>query len=92
MSLEADELLRRYLLHVLPERFVRIRHFGFLANRVRFRNLAMAREQLGPATVPSTATASEQGSSALRCPSCAIGSMIFIELAAPQLVPIMDSS
>ena len=46
MELNADEFLRRFLLHVLPERFVRIRHFGFLANRVRSRNLELAREQL----------------------------------------------
>jgi hypothetical protein len=47
-ALDADEFLRRYLLHVLPERFVRIRYFDFLANRVRTDNLALAREQLGP--------------------------------------------
>lgn len=35
MELDAGEFLRRYLLHVLPERFVRIRYFGFMANRVR---------------------------------------------------------
>ena len=47
MELNADEFLRRFLLHVLPARFVRIRHFGFLVNRVRSKNLNLAREQLG---------------------------------------------
>ena len=35
MPLAADEFIRRFLLHVVPDGFVRIRHFGFLANRTR---------------------------------------------------------
>src|SRR5205814_9983717 len=74
MELNADEFLRRFLLHVLPERFVRIRHFGFLANRVRSTNLELAREQLGMA--PPQSTESEQDSAAPRCPCCRVGWMI----------------
>src|SRR6185436_11812309 len=92
MDLEADEFLRRYLLHVLPERFVRIRHFGFLANRVRSHNLELARQQLGPVKTHRDERAPEQDSTHPRCPSCGIGSMIVIEHVAPQDVPVMDSS
>jgi hypothetical protein len=47
MTLKADEFIRRFLLHVLPERYVRIRHFGLLGNRKRKDNIASCREFLG---------------------------------------------
>ena len=47
MTLKADEFIRRFLLHVLPERFVRIRHFGLLANRRRKDNIARCSAYLG---------------------------------------------
>jgi hypothetical protein len=47
MTLQADEFIRRFLLHVLPDRFVRIRHFGLLANRNRRDNIARCRSILG---------------------------------------------
>ena len=43
LSLEVDEFLRRFLLHVLPKRFVRIRYFGLLAPRCRTEDLATCR-------------------------------------------------
>ena len=43
MTLEAVEFLRRFLMHVLPDRFVRIRYFGFLSNQQRARNVEHAR-------------------------------------------------
>ena len=92
MDLDADEFLRRYLLHVLPERFVRIRHFGFLANRVRTRSLALAREQLGSISVTAVEPATDPSPSPTRCPKCQIGSMITIETVAPQPVEAIDSS
>jgi hypothetical protein len=52
MTLEAHEFIRRFLLHVLPRGFVRIRRFGILANRKRSTKLAQARELLG-ATPPT---------------------------------------
>lgn len=90
MELDADEFLRRYLLHVLPEQFVRIRYFGFLANRVRADNLALAREQLGPGS--ARAGSSESDSSVARCPQCRVGSMITIEWIDPKPVEAIDSS
>jgi hypothetical protein len=47
MTLRANEFIRRFLLHVLPHRYVRIRHFGLLANRKRKDNIALCRKILG---------------------------------------------
>ena len=53
MTVEAEEFIRRFLLHVLPEGFQRIRYYGFLANRYREEKLARCRELLGmPAPEP----------------------------------------
>jgi len=46
MTLKADEFIRRFLLHVLPARYVRIRHFGLLGNRKRKDNIALCRRLL----------------------------------------------
>jgi len=75
MTLTAVEFLRRFLSHVLPSHFVRIRHYGFLANRCRAEKLARCRELLGvnasaaPAD-PPTAGELEQEHDAKRCPIC----------------------
>jgi hypothetical protein len=47
MTLNADEFIRRFLLHVLPDGFQRIRHYGFLGNRYREEKLARCRQLLG---------------------------------------------
>ena len=52
LTLDADEFLRRFLLHVLPKRFVRIRYFGFLAPRCRTHGLAQCRTRLAVAPPP----------------------------------------
>ena len=53
MRLDADEFIRRFLLHVLPRGFTRLRHYGLLANRSRTRKLALCRALLGqPAPEP----------------------------------------
>jgi hypothetical protein len=51
MRLAAEEFLRRFLLHVLPKRFVRIRHYGLLAGRNVTTQLARCRQLLGVADV-----------------------------------------
>lgn len=55
MRLPAMEFIRRFLLHVLPKRFVRIRHYGLLANRARKENLSLCRRLLAPADQPHLA-------------------------------------
>ena len=52
MTLPADEFLRRFLLHVLPDGFHRIRHYGLLASGQRGANVRRARELIGPAQIP----------------------------------------
>src|SRR5258708_34578894 len=54
MSVSADEFLRRFLLHVLPDSFQRIRNYGLLGNRHRAENLARCRELLAmPVPIPT---------------------------------------
>jgi hypothetical protein len=58
MTLGADEFMRRFLLHVLPGGFHRIRHYGLLANGSRKANLVLARTLLGQTSTPSSASQS----------------------------------
>src|ERR1035438_10775368 len=88
MTLGVDEFLRRFLLHLLPPGFVRIRNFGFLANRNRatllplcFRLLSNSEERTASAASPST----EQTHSLWNCPVCG-GTMHVVErLSTAQL-------
>ena len=65
MTLPAEEFIRRFLIHVLPDGFHRIRYFGFLGNCHRARKLALCRELLGMAPAEPSAT----GYSGLGCSS-----------------------
>jgi len=47
LALDVDEFLRRFLLHVLPPRLVRIRYYGFLANRARAHSIDLTRQLIG---------------------------------------------
>ena len=67
MTLEATEFLRRFLMHVLPHRFVKIRYFGFLSNRRRTDNITLARTLLGVATSPCV---DNRGKPLPLCPAC----------------------
>lgn len=83
MTLTADEFLRRFLLHVLPRGFVRIRHFGWLANRHRTALVALCRSLLaGEQTEPLPPS---RAAPARSCPSCG-GAVHLVEaLTAAQL-------
>ena len=84
MTLDALEFLRRFLLHVLPKGFVRIRYYGFLANRHRREQLARARELLtAPVAEPANETASADSAPQHRCPLCRQGLMLLIETFEP---------
>jgi Putative transposase/Transposase zinc-binding domain len=84
MTLTADEFLRRFLLHVLPKGFVRIRFFGFLANRRRAPLLSLCRQLLPANPAPSSpCPASPQPPSSWTCPLCG-GPMIIIERLTPE--------
>jgi hypothetical protein len=86
MTLSLDEILRRFLLHLLPKGFVRIRHFGFLANRRRSTLLPLCFAALGSVPVPTEPETTAQESDPLwRCPKCG-GPMTVIErLTAAQI-------
>jgi hypothetical protein len=90
MKLEANEFIRRFLLHIVPNGFMRIRYYGFLANRFRKEKLELCRQLLGadpveaieatevvggPASdAPTKATSQEH-----RCPKCEQGVMEIVE-------------
>jgi len=94
MEVQAAEFLRRFLLHVVPSGFVRIRHFGLLANRTRQEKLARCRQLLAGAAAAATAlllpstpesvVASAENLLSARCPACGSGSLRIIALVAPS--------
>ena len=107
MTLDAEEFIRRFLLHVLPAGFQRIRYYGFLSNRYRKAKLACCRHLLGmPADEagPTQEPASDYreryealtGVSLRRCPACHQGCMQVIESLPPKPcnspTPITDTS
>ena len=105
MELEAAEFIRRFLLHVVPDGFVRIRHFGLLANRTRTSKLARCRELLAQPT-PAADRPVESvhalmlrltGIDIARCPVCQQGRLHVTALLPaapppPRLAPIWDTS
>ena len=101
MTLSADEFLRRFLLHVLPDGFQRIRHYGLLGNRHRAENLARCRELLAvPVPIPQPALDYRErcrqlnGQDPLRCPQCKTGLMVRVAILLPvaRPVPLWNSS
>jgi hypothetical protein len=92
MRLEATEFVRRFLLHVLPRGFVRIRHYGLLANASRRGNLELCRylmpeasgEQLQPEAVCEIASAAAHKES---CPKCSVGTMVRTQVFRPGALP-----
>ena len=79
MTLSLDEFLRRFLLHLLPDGFVRIRHFGFLANRQRATLLPLCFQLLSSAPQTEQDTLGVKNANDLwRCPKCA-GPMVVVE-------------
>jgi hypothetical protein len=95
MTLDAVEFIRRFLLHVLPQGFVRIRHFGLLANRNRRRALALCRMHLHAATAEPTRILTPLQQQALHrcCPSCQRGTLhVIARLSAYDLTTMLVST
>jgi len=96
IPLVAHEFIRRFLLHVLPDGFMRVRHFGFLANRSKKQALAQCRRllKIDPALPQSQKESAKDlllritGIDLNRCPSCHNGTMIVVA----ELPPISSSS
>jgi Putative transposase/Transposase zinc-binding domain len=98
MTLAATEFLRRFFLHVLPKSFVRIRHFGFLANRFRASRLALGRQLLASSSSTElqvrTYDVRSENSCLWHCPRCGASMVVILRLTAADLSACMyfDSS
>ena len=95
MALDAVEFIRRFLLHVLPSGLVRIRHFGFFANRVRRQKLIQRRALLAASQQSIPIDADDSTTSVEHphaCPSCKRGRLIIIELICAETCAIQDTS
>src|SRR3954453_2256054 len=103
MTLPAEEFIRRFLIHVLPDGFHRIRYFGFLGNCHRARKLALCRDLLGMASSEPAADPPADyrdcfealtGQSLRVCPHCHTGFMVVIDcIARPKICqPVPDTS
>jgi len=95
MALQAEEFLRRFLLHVVPPGFVRIRHYGLLANRTRQEKLTRCRQLLAVVAAAATAVlppntrdllaaAGAADAAPPRCPVCGGGPLRILERLAPH--------
>jgi predicted Zn-ribbon and HTH transcriptional regulator len=94
LTIKAEQFIRRFLMHVLPKSYIRIRHFGFLANKCKKKNLACCRQALHyhPPSEPVEMTARAMmlyltGEDLNRCPHCKIGTML-VSMQLPKTPPI----
>jgi putative transposase len=90
MTLTATEFLRRFFLHVLPKGFVRIRHFGFLANRFRASRLALSRQLLASSSATEERDGthgvhSEAAACLWHCPRCGASMIVMQRFTAEGL-------
>jgi hypothetical protein len=104
MTLDGPEFIRRFLIHVLPDGFHRIRYYGFLGNCHRVRKLELCRALIGMAATSGDATATAvnyrhrfealTGRSLHCCPHCNAGTMVVITCIAPTApgAPAPDTS
>jgi len=92
MTLSAEEFIRRFLLHVLPSRFVKIRHYGIMSTRNRQTKLARCKELLGCSPTPPSGQAKIDWQERLLqvagvdlsiCPSCGQGHMRTVQVITP---------
>ncbi|MEM7009168.1 MAG: transposase [Thermodesulfobacteriota bacterium] len=92
MSLEKEEFIRRFAMHILPSGFVRIRHYGFLASRYKAQKLQIARKTLGSQEVTYIDLPRESRPKPLAydpqiCPACGKKSMQTQEVFLPKRAP-----
>jgi hypothetical protein len=102
MTLPGAEFTRRFLLHVVPRRFVRVRHFGLLANGVKVHRLALARRLLGTPASPEPSQAKREswqdtyrrlvGKDPLLCPACRVGRLVVVADIPRSPIPPRTSS
>jgi hypothetical protein len=92
MTVTAEEFLRRFLLHVLPRSFVRIRHFGFLSAPRRRQSIAICRQVLAQAQRPRAPAQAATTTSRITwpCPCCG-GAMIIVEKLTAQQIRLRSA-
>ena len=90
MTLDTPKFVRRFCLHILPERFVKIRHYGLLGNRQRQQRLDQARQLLAaarPIKERSAATSKTRETAPPRCPFCRQPTLVFVREVPPERRP-----
>jgi Putative transposase/Transposase zinc-binding domain len=100
MTLAAEEFIRRFLLHALPDGFQRIRYYGFLGNRYRQEKLAQCRQLLGMMTPVAPSAPQDYrgrhedltGISLRQCPLCHRGRMTTVEVVAANHSPVIQNT
>src|ERR1019366_2464695 len=81
MTLALAEFVRRFCLHLLPKRFVKIRHFGFLSNRQRKLQVGQARVQLSPLSSPAAPASTQPNPEPSKvCPHCGSRWLLLVEI------------
>jgi hypothetical protein len=100
-TLPALEFTRRFLLHVVPRRFVRVRHYGLLANGVKRRRRAQAQRLLGMPALPEPAEATREswqdsyrrlvGKDPLCCPACRVGRLVVVATIPPSAFSLKNT-
>jgi hypothetical protein len=97
MALNASEFIRRFLMHILPDGFMKIRHYGILSNRSRKTKLAACKALLGVCHPDSPQNSKESWQELLTritgrdprlCPYCSKGRMTFKEVLNPSALPL----
>lgn len=92
MTLPVGEFLRRFCLHLLPERFVKIRHYGFLGTRQRHKRVPRARALLAQAGTASPPPLPAAPPPAPVCPFCGSEQLELLEIVQPTRPAVLDSS
>jgi hypothetical protein len=89
MTLSADEFIRRFLMHVLPSAFMKIRHYGFLSSRGKQKKLKICKIQTNTGLLPRVKLSAEQliqkliGRNPSQCPHCGFSGLLRTGLAPP---------
>jgi hypothetical protein len=87
LTVSAEEFIRRLLLHVLPRGFVKVRHYGLLANRGRDGKLARCRWLLALAGLAARAAGVAAAAPEARCPACGGGPLVVVQVLPPCAAP-----